>query len=71
MSAELVFLAAYLGLWGVLLTAAKLTPLRKRLILRGDCWWLYIPLVSWLMMVFPLILPIPLGPIGLALVLLC
>jgi hypothetical protein len=31
-------------------------------------WYLYIPVISWLLMVFPLVLPfVPLGPMGLAL----
>jgi hypothetical protein len=35
--------------------------------LRSRYWWLYIPLISWLFLVFPLVLPpIPLGPIAIS-----
>ena len=64
----LIVVAAYLGIWGLLFLASRLTPLSKYLIFLRDYWWMYLPLVSWLFLVFPLILPpIPLGPIALSL----
>jgi len=61
-------LGAYLVAWLLLLLASRLTPLSKHVIFLREYWWLYIPLISWLFMVFPLVLPpIPLGPIALSL----
>lgn len=54
----------YLGLWLLLFLLSHLSPFSTRLIFLRRYGWLYIPFVSWLFTVFPLILPpIPLGPI--------
>jgi len=62
-----IFIAASMGFWLLLFLLARFTPLSKRLILLKKYWGLYIPLLSWVFTVFPLVLPpIPLGPIALS-----
>jgi hypothetical protein len=64
----IIILAVILGIWLLLFIAARFTPLSKQILFLKEYWWLNIPLISWLLTVFPLVLPpIPLGPIALSL----
>ena len=59
---------SYMGVWLFLFMAAQFKLFPKHLIFLQQYWWLYLPFVSWLFTVFPLILPpLPLGPVSLSL----
>jgi WD40 repeat protein len=63
-----IILGAYIGFWLLLFLLSRFTPLSKQLVFLKKYTWLYLPFVSWLLTIFPLVLPpLPLGPIQISL----